>query len=144
MADLDTEFLHDFRVAVRRSRSVLKEMRAVFSDDERRRAADGLRWLQQLTGPTRDLDVMLVELPSLTAELYDSFGDEPLRLAEALTGRRRKAQRALVRGMKGKRFDATWRGWRNFLALDAARGPRQPKRFRLWLAIASGSCTAAW
>jgi CHAD domain-containing protein len=125
LADLDTEFLHDFRVAVRRSRSVVKEMRTVLSDDECRLASEGLRWLQQLTGPTRDLDVMLLDLPTRTADLSDVFGDEAMRLAEVLTQRRQKAQRALVRGVQGNRFEATWSGWRALLeAPESARGPR--------------------
>ena len=61
--DIDIEFLHDFRVAVRRSRSTREAAR-------RRPAArpgrgwvtPEFKWLGDLTTPSRDLDVHLLEL----------------------------------------------------------------------------------
>ncbi len=48
LADSDVEFLHDFRVAIRRTRSVLREMRGVFAPG-RHRACAGL--VQMAAGP---------------------------------------------------------------------------------------------
>ncbi len=67
--DLDTEFLHDLRVAVRRARSVLRELRGVFPPAERAHLRDELRWVQALTGPVRDLDVQLLEWYELIGAL---------------------------------------------------------------------------
>jgi CHAD domain-containing protein len=61
LADTDTEFLHDYRVAIRRTRAVMREMRGVFPAKEIARARDEFKWLQETTGPTRDLDVYLLE-----------------------------------------------------------------------------------
>jgi CHAD domain-containing protein len=99
-------------------------MKPVFPNDERLEAAAGLRWLQQLTGPTRDLDVMLLELPSRTAEMADLFADDMQRLAGVLADRRHRAQRALVRGLGSQRFQQTWGSWRRFLEDEpAGSGP---------------------
>jgi CHAD domain-containing protein len=63
IADLDTEFLHDFRVAVRRTRSMLGASTRVFPhpvrDDFHRR----FKWLGDITTPARDLDVFSLAIP---------------------------------------------------------------------------------
>jgi len=81
--DLDTEFLHDLRVAVRRSRSVLREMKRAFPPGPLRRQRDALRWVQAVTGPTRDLDVQLLEWDDLVATLrrYEEVGLDHVLIA---------------------------------------------------------------
>ncbi len=61
-ADLDSEFLHDWRVAVRRTRCLLGQLKQVFPAGETRRLRSELGWLARLTGPLRDLDVFLLLL----------------------------------------------------------------------------------
>ena len=63
-ADLDPECLHDFRVATRRARSLLREMKCVFPPSTTRRLRSDLGWLARCTGTVRDLDVHLMELGS--------------------------------------------------------------------------------
>ena len=47
IADLDTEFLHDLRVSVRRARSVLRELKGVFTSRSGARGCrDELKWAQ--------------------------------------------------------------------------------------------------
>ena len=65
LADTDLEFLHDYRVAIRRTRSVLKEMRGVFPAVELARLRVEFRWLQEVTSQTRDLDVYLADFETL-------------------------------------------------------------------------------
>ena len=65
-ADTDSEFLHDYRVAVRRTRSVLgmavrRRARRTCSTT----SAAEFKWLGDITTPTRDLDVYLLEYPGL-------------------------------------------------------------------------------
>lgn len=55
----DTEFLHDPRVAVRRSRSVVKFGAGVLRDDVRDHLATELRWLGAQTSLPRDLEEAL-------------------------------------------------------------------------------------
>jgi hypothetical protein len=78
---IDTEFLHDLRVAVRRTRSALKLTADVLPARFIARFAGRARWLGDLTTPARDLDVMLLELPAMQAALPDNTGRdlEPLR-----------------------------------------------------------------
>ena len=62
IASIDTEFLHDLRVAVRRTRSILKLVGDVLPDGLAERFAPEFKWLGDLTTPVRDLDVYLLEL----------------------------------------------------------------------------------
>ena len=61
------EFLHDLRVAVRRTRALQRELRGVFAPEPLRAFRDGFKELQRITGPTRDLDVQLLEFDELAA-----------------------------------------------------------------------------
>ena len=59
--DVDSEFLHDLRVAVRRARSLLRELKTVFPERELERLREDLKWVQLITGEARDLDVQLLD-----------------------------------------------------------------------------------
>jgi CHAD domain-containing protein len=59
--DLDSEFLHDLRVAVRRSRSILRHGRKVLGPDVLAWAEPGLKLVGDVTGPARDLDVQALD-----------------------------------------------------------------------------------
>ncbi|MDH3871676.1 MAG: CHAD domain-containing protein, partial [Gammaproteobacteria bacterium] len=56
----DTEFLHDFRVAIRRTRSALTQIKAVFTKRIVERYKAEFAWLGRQTSPSRDLDVYLL------------------------------------------------------------------------------------
>ena len=53
-ANLDSEFLHDLRVAVRRSRSALTQIKSVFAPEVVEDYKERLAWVGQITGPVRD------------------------------------------------------------------------------------------
>ena len=90
-ADLDTEFLHDFRVAVRRTRSVLKLLGDVLPDGVAARMAVEFRWLGDATTPTRDLDVYLLGFDELAASVSRPHDLQPF--ADHLRRRRATAHR---------------------------------------------------
>ena len=115
LADLDTEFLHDLRVAVRRSRSVLREMKGVLPAASRDRAQADLRWVQQITGATRDLDVQLLEWSAAMAELGPEAASDLEPLRELLTLKRARAWRAMCRQLRSARYRDAWEDWRKLL-----------------------------
>ena len=55
--DLDIEHLHRFRIAVRRSRTLLTQVKHTFAPRYERRFKDEFAWLGQATGRARDFDV---------------------------------------------------------------------------------------
>ena len=69
VADLDPEFLHDLRVNVRRTRSALRIAEGALRPEEIQMFASGFGWLGEITGPQRELDVYLANLPALAGDL---------------------------------------------------------------------------
>jgi CHAD domain-containing protein len=113
--DIDPEFLHDLRVAVRRTRSVLKEMKGVFPPEALDRAKTDLRWIQEVTGPTRDYDVQLEEWPGLLSDLPDEGVTDLQPRHELLMEHRAQAFRAMRRQLRSARFADAWTAWRAVL-----------------------------
>jgi CHAD domain-containing protein len=134
LADLDTEFLHDLRVSVRRARSVLRELRGVFPSAERAHLRAELRWAQAVTGPVRDLDVQLLEWGELTASLSPERCADVGPLHDLLSQRRTAAFRALERGLRSRRFADAMNDWRGLAGLAPAPDPA-PERPLAELAI---------
>lgn len=114
-ANLDPEFLHDLRVAVRRTRSALTQIKAVLSPDAVEDFKGRFSWLQEITGPVRDLDVYLLDFASYRDKLPHALQShlEPLR--EFLLAHYDESQKALVKDLDSTRFRATIRDWRAFL-----------------------------
>ncbi|MDQ1428060.1 MAG: hypothetical protein QOK39_1536 [Acidimicrobiaceae bacterium] len=142
LAEIDTEFLHDLRVAIRRSRSVLREMKGVFPPDESRQAAADLRWIQEITGPTRDLDVQLLEWPQMVAGLPARVAADLQPLHDLLARHREEAGRTMRRQLRGPRYAEAWTTWRALLdpalhpAKDPAHDPARPQAHRPIAAVA--------
>ncbi len=87
VADYDTEFLHDYRVSLRKVRSVLSLFKGVFSLEETILLKQDLASIMQKTNTLRDLDVYLLNkeqylalVPLDTHEglglLFDYFAEE--------------------------------------------------------------------
>ena len=60
----DSEFLHDYRIAVRKTRSAFNQIKGVFPKHIVERYRNQFAWLGELTGPARDMDVYLFKLES--------------------------------------------------------------------------------
>ena len=112
--DLDSEYLHDFRVAVRRTRSVLGAAKDVVPEDVRTAGGDGFKWLGDATTPPRDLDVEVIEWPDVVAD----FDAEVVAALEAtrqhLTDDRAEAHRQLTGVLASDRAQtllASWSAW---------------------------------
>jgi CHAD domain-containing protein len=126
IADLDTEFLHDLRVAVRRTRSVLKTARTVLPAAVVSRYRQEFKWLGDLTTPTRDLDVYLLSYPSMAATLVAATEAELAPFRQYLAGQRALAYHQLVRGLRSARFTSLATGWRQDLDQIASAPGRRP------------------
>ncbi len=125
LADTDTEFLHDLRVSVRRTRSALKLFgdaltgRAGLTEDEAAFFAAEFRWVGDLTTPTRDLDVHLLDFDDTAHSLSAAKPDDLEPFRTYLEQRRRREFRILTRGLKSARFTGLTRDWR--VALTAIK-----------------------
>jgi CHAD domain-containing protein len=135
IADLDSEFLHDLRVSVRRSRAVQRELRGVFPPAELAHFRAEFRWLQQATGDARDLDVHVLEFDEMRSLVggqgYESMRGDLDPLLEVLRVRRAKARFDLVAALRSERARELLTGWRAFLdGLEALPEAERPDAAR--------------
>ena len=113
--DLDTEFLHDFRVAVRRTRSALTQIKDVYPPPIVEHFKREFAWLGQVTGANRDLDVYLLKMPEYRASLPGQLEPHLEPLQEFLTRHQRLEHSRLVEQLDSERFARLIRGWEAFL-----------------------------
>ncbi|MBK1724118.1 hypothetical protein CKO23_18025 [Thiocystis violacea] len=119
-ANWDSEFLHDLRVATRRTRSVLTQLEDVFPRERIGGFRDGFAWLQQVTGPVRDLDVYLLAFDGYRASLPPSLGPKLEPLRAFLRTRHEAAHAELAAALDSGRFKDLVRDWRDVLEAPAA------------------------
>jgi CHAD domain-containing protein len=115
IADTDPEFLHELRVAVRRTRSVLSQTTGVLPDDVRATYRDAFGWLGTLTSPARDLDVQMLEWDDQVAPLPDGAADALRPVRAQVERRRRAAHRTLAKGLQSARYTTLMHDWRAWL-----------------------------
>jgi len=126
IASIDTEFLHDLRVAVRRTRSILKLAGDVLPENLAERFQPEFKWLGDLTTPVRDLDVYLLEFDNMAARLTSAAPHDLDPFRSFLVRHRAAERRRLVRGLRSRRFEQLLSDWRSALAqviADAEGGP---------------------
>ncbi|QYZ67050.1 MAG: hypothetical protein OI74_15595 [Gammaproteobacteria bacterium (ex Lamellibrachia satsuma)] len=122
-ANLDSEFLHDLRVAVRRSRSLLGQVKNIFADTDIERFKQGLGWIGQITGPTRDLDVYLLKFADLRASLPTVVQADLDPFHDFLVNHHQGAQRTLVRKINSPHFRKLMKDWRSWLESPLPEAP---------------------
>jgi CHAD domain-containing protein len=121
--DIDTEFLHDLRVCVRRTRTALKLGAGLLPDGLAFEYGPAFKWLGDLTTPTRDLDVHLLTFDADAAELTSGSPGDLAPFHEYLAGRRAAEQRRLARALRSARFTTLIAAWRG--ALTSMTPPRR-------------------
>ncbi len=123
IADIDTEYLHDYRVSLRRVRSVLSLFKGVFSIEQTIALKHTFSDLMAPTGRVRDLDVYLLD-----KDIYFNLITSNLHLgAEAMFHQfeqeRSQAFNALSRRFKSAAYD---RRMNELTALFADVGNLEP------------------
>ncbi len=113
--NLDSEFLHDLRVACRRTRSALTQIRSVLPDAEVAHYKERFAWLQQVTGPVRDLDVYLLDFADYQGSLPPPLRPhlEPMRAF--ILAHYDEEQRRLAEILEGAELAGLLARWRTFL-----------------------------
>jgi CHAD domain-containing protein len=99
----DPESLHDMRVAVRRSRALLRAGRPLIADDTQALSTE-LKWLGQMLGAVRDLDVLLDHLRAEGAALGGNDAKAAVRLLRHLSRERKRARDTLLRALSSSRY----------------------------------------
>jgi CHAD domain-containing protein len=111
----DPEYLHQLRIAVRRSRTVQRQLHGAFPVLELPGFRSEFRWLQRVTGDARDLDVYVAELDGLARMLPPGIrGDlDPLR--PVLAHGRLAARAEMTMALRSARVQALFDDWEQLL-----------------------------
>ena len=123
----DSEALHDFRVAIRTSRSILNQTRGVFPERPYQRFRSVLAWLAGCTGAARDLDVFLDKLPEYRRRIPGILARGLAPLKAVLHEAQKIEQERLARTCAARRYVGFKRAYGAFLDDRAAHACRTPR-----------------
>ena len=135
--DIDSEFLHDFRVAVRRTRSGLSQFKGVFPSTIMDRFKKDFSWLGQITGPTRDLDVYRLKYPEYRACLPAPIRADLDPLLDLLDRHFQVEHRDLVQLLDSDRYRNLLADWQDFLTRPSTDSSIEPNSSLPILEVAS-------
>jgi CHAD domain-containing protein len=113
--DQDTEFLHDFRVAIRRTRSALGQMKKVFPSEITTRFRKDLSYVGKLSNELRDLDVYLLHEKDYKAMLPESLRADIDPLFAHLREKRSKVFQEVIQNLEGDKYRTIVNEWDAFL-----------------------------
>jgi CHAD domain-containing protein len=113
--DLDTEFLHDFRVAIRRTRSALGQIKNVFPMGTTNRFKKDFAFVGKLSNQLRDLDVYLLKENTYKAMLPPVLRNDVDPLFEYLRQKRSKELQNVLNGLRSKKYAMILNDWDIFL-----------------------------
>jgi CHAD domain-containing protein len=136
--NVDSEFLHDFRVAIRRTRSLLGQVRHVFPADVVEHFAGEFSWIGRLTGSPRDTDVLVLALRQHQGE-FDA--DDMSALIAFLGGTQQGEYERLVSALDSGRYQQLLADWKAFL--DAPI-PHTPQAEHAHDSLAAAVSKRAW
>ncbi len=114
--DIDVEFLHDFRIAIRRTRSLLSLLKKQIPAQDLIYFQDQFKWLGSVTGPLRDLDVCLLEKEGYVALLPDTLQDGLNYFFQSLEKQRVVELKLLQKHLRSKRYVTLIEDWQNYLS----------------------------
>jgi CHAD domain-containing protein len=113
--DIDTEILHDYRVSVRRTRSALSQIKAVFPEEKTEQFKQAFKFIGKLSNQLRDLDVYLLAEEDYKKQLPDFLKDDIHPLFEYLSSKRVDALQAVAEGLESPDYQRIMQDWELFL-----------------------------
>lgn len=121
--DIDSEFLHDFRVSVRRARSLLGQMKGVLDAPTTADLTTRLKDMGAITGNLRDLDVYLLKKAEYTAMVPDVLKPGIAQLFSTLARKRRYAKDRMIKRMAADEFATDMRVLDTFVQSNPLADP---------------------
>ena len=114
----DPIHLHDLRVANRRTRAALIEFKGLLPGEVFNAYQNNFRWIHQVTGEVRDLDVTLQQFPIYQKQLNKGNRSNLKPLKTLLEDKREKAQLQLVKDLGSDHFGEIMSSWADLLQGD--------------------------
>jgi len=113
--DIDIEFLHDFRVAIRRTRSALGQIKGVLDENVVVKAKESFSSLGRSTNKLRDMDVYLLREDQYKLMVPVELKKYLNPFFEALNEQRKTELQSLVKLLKSTKYKRILSEWESFL-----------------------------
>jgi CHAD domain-containing protein len=128
--DIDTEFVHQARVATRRMRSALRLFRDAIPEGTAAYLRGELKWLGRLFGGVRDLDVFLLNQSRFKQQIERFPAKKKQAFENWIEKRRRAPLKALWRALESPRYKRFERRMMQFFERPLPLRPRAPLAMR--------------
>ncbi len=115
IADRDPEDLHRFRVALRRTRSCIGQMKRALPKKPLAKLKREFAWLGWATGPARDLDVFLEDMNRYRKKLPEASRPALDPLIELIMTDKQVEHERLLSALNSDRYRSLVRKWGAFL-----------------------------
>lgn len=125
IADIDSEFLHDFRVAVRRTRAGLNQLKNILPPDVVARYSEFFAWLGQITSMSRDIDVYLLNFAAYQQSLPLEMQQDLVPLHEFLVRKKAACHKALVTKLQSAEYISGLEEWSDYLKKPVVKKPAE-------------------
>jgi CHAD domain-containing protein len=114
IAATTSDALHDFRVAIRKTRTGLSQFKGIMSDEANRHYTDFFAWLGSISSSSRDLDSYLDYFSTYQAELVSPDTDlQPLY--NFLLNKKQQAHSELVTALQSRYYLDNLLAWAQYL-----------------------------
>ncbi len=117
--DIDSEFVHDYRIAVRRSRTLLDQVPDIMPRRTLTRISKQLAQLGANTTPLRDLDVMLLNFDEYRGLLPNKLRNDLDPALAFIKQQRQQAHKQLRRYLQSNSYTGLCQRWQTFLQTAA-------------------------
>ncbi len=124
--DIDTEFVHQARVATRRMRSALRLFRDAVPESTAAYLGEELKWLGSGFGTVRDLDVFLLNLSQFQPQIKRFPSKKKQAFENWIEKHRRAPLKALQEALETSRYRNFERRFMQFLERALPARPRSP------------------
>jgi CHAD domain-containing protein len=134
--DSDTEFLHDYRTAIRRTRSALSQIKGVFPPQTSESFLETFRRLGEQSNRLRDLDVYLSSESAYQAMLPDDLRDSLAPFFAGLQVQRQQAWQEMFGYLNSAAYTHLLNEWEAFLNEPEVDDPLAPNGAQRIIALA--------
>ncbi|TLU83076.1 MAG: CHAD domain-containing protein [Chlorobium sp.] len=143
--NIDTEFLHDYRVAVRRTRSILKQLKGIFEPEATAYFLDAFRDIGRQTNEIRDNDVYLLDKVNYCNCLPASFQPSLHEFFNEIAASRKAVHKEFSRYLVSAEYLSLIRQWEEFINQPVPEdSERTPNASHPTSSIALKSIRKAW
>lgn len=113
--DVDTEFLHDFRVATRRTRSAMSQIKGIFPKYELEDFKNNFAFLAKLSNRLRDLDVYLLNKEKYKALIPPQLSEGLEAMFSNLQLERKRELNKFIHALQSESCQNIMKKWEIFL-----------------------------